>query len=152
LAGYWAGQFVESLSRTFDNAPSRNVLAFGVAAVLFLVLAAGVFPLAREGMFALESQFRGALLMKAFLFCTGWALAFIAFSSEQSDVAEGGTSVETHMSRRAALHNVAAAGLAVGVAWLGWRLAKAPDAGDSVAQRQAAADIAARAREGTPEP
>ena len=45
---------------------------------------------------------------------------------------------------------MAAAGLAAGVAYLGWRLAKAPSAGDVEARQQAAAEIAARARGGAP--
>ncbi len=150
LAGYWAGQLVETLSRTRGGEPSRQVISLGVAAVLFLVLTAGVFPLAREGMFALGSQSRFALLAQAFLFCLGWALAFIAFTSEHAAVPAADASSLSRVSRRAALQNVAAAGLAVGVAWLGWRLAKAPDSGDIDAQRQAAADIAARARESAP--
>ena len=151
LAGYWAGQLVESLSQPRENGPSRKAVTFGVAAVLFLVLAAGVFPLAREGMFGLESQSRVALLTQAVLFCLGWALAFIALTGEPATATVSSVSGSTQLSRRSALNNVAAAGLAVGVAWLGWRLAKAPDRGDTVAQRQAAADIAARAREGAPE-
>jgi DMSO/TMAO reductase YedYZ molybdopterin-dependent catalytic subunit len=151
LAGYWAGQVVETLARTRGDESSRQPLAFGVAAVLFLVLVAGVFPLAREGMFALESQFTVVLLAQAFLFCLGWALAFIAFSGEQAAVPAADAPTQSRMSRRSALQNVAAVGLTAGVAWLGWRLAKAPDSGDTVAQRQAAAEIAARARDGAPE-
>ena len=150
LAGYWAGQTVETLSRMRGNSFARPTVAFGVAALLFLVLTGGVFPLAREGMFALQSQFTFVLLAQALLFCLGWALAFIAFTGEEA-VVPAAVSSGTNMSRRSALHNVAAAGLAVGVAWLGWRLAKAPERGDTEAQRQAAADIAARAREGAPE-
>ncbi len=40
--------------------------------------------------------------------------------------------------------------MTAGVAFLGWRLAKAPTAGDAVAQQQAAAQIAARARAAGP--
>lgn len=151
LVGYWAGQLVETLSRLRDDSPSRSALALGVAAVLFLVLAAGVFPLAREGMFALQSQFTVVLLTQAVLFCLGWAFAFIAFTGEQAAAPAAAPAGDSGISRRSALHNVAAAGLAIGVAWLGWRLAKAPDSGDTEAQRQAAADIAARAREGAPD-
>jgi DMSO/TMAO reductase YedYZ molybdopterin-dependent catalytic subunit len=151
LAGYWAGQLVENLLRMRDGAASRQALVSGVAALLFLVIAAGVFPLAREGMFALGSTYTLALLTQAFLFCVGWALAFVAFTGEQAAPAVSPAS-ESGVSRRAALQNVTAAGLVVGVAWLGWRLAKAPDRGDTEAQRQAAADITARARESAPEP
>jgi DMSO/TMAO reductase YedYZ molybdopterin-dependent catalytic subunit len=151
LAGYWAGQMVETLARVRGSAASRQAVAFGVAALLFLVLTAGVFPLAREGMFALESQFTFVLLAQALLFCLGWAFAFIALTGEEAALPTAEVPGDTHMSRRSAVSNVAAAGLAVGVAWLGWRLAKTPDRGDTEAQRQAAADIAARAREGAQE-
>ena len=151
LAGYWAGQLVDTLTTAQKGEPSRATLSYGVAAALFLVLVAGVFPLAREGMFALESQFTLALLAQAFLFCIGWALAFNVLSPEAVVALAADTASSEQVSRRAAIQNVAAAGLAVGVAWLGWRLAKAPTTGDVAAQRQAAADIAARAREGAPE-
>ena len=48
LAGYWAGQMVETLSRLREHAPSRLAVAIGIAAMLFLILTAGVFPLARS--------------------------------------------------------------------------------------------------------
>ncbi|MFT4040146.1 MAG: hypothetical protein QM692_18340, partial [Thermomicrobiales bacterium] len=54
LAGYWAGQMAATLS-ALRGGQSRAVPAFGVAAILFLVLAGGVFPLAREGMFGFGS-------------------------------------------------------------------------------------------------
>jgi DMSO/TMAO reductase YedYZ molybdopterin-dependent catalytic subunit len=102
-------------------------------------------------MFALESQFTFVLLAQALLFCLGWALAFIVLTGEEAEVPAVNVPGDSRLSRRSAIHNVAAAGLAVGVAWLGWRLAKAPERGDTEAQRQAAAEIAARAREGAPE-
>ncbi|MEZ4562696.1 MAG: molybdopterin-dependent oxidoreductase [Thermomicrobiales bacterium] len=151
LAGSWAGQWVGALSRLRDDAPPRIVIVLGVAAVLFLVLAAGVFPLAREGMFALESQFALTLLVQAALFCLGWALAFTAFIGEEAHAPAAMSPEDAGVTRRTALQNFAAAGLAVGVAWLGWRLARTPAGGDVSAQRRAAADIAARAREGAPE-
>jgi DMSO/TMAO reductase YedYZ molybdopterin-dependent catalytic subunit len=151
LAGYWCGQLVENVTRMRGSASSRPVITVGVAAVLFLVLTAGVFPLAREGMFALESQFTFALLAQALLFCLGWALTLIALTGEPAQAPAASTVDAARVSRRSAVSNAAAAGLAVGVAWLGWRLAKAPDRGDIAVQRQAAADIAARARESAPE-
>ena len=151
LAGYWAGQMVESFTRTREGGTASLPITLGVAAVLFLVLAAGVFPLAREGMFALESQFTFALLAQAFLFCLSWALVLTALTREPAAAPAVTESDASRMSRRSAIGNAATAGLAVGVAWLGWRLAKTPDRGDISAQREAAAEIAARAREGAPE-
>jgi DMSO/TMAO reductase YedYZ molybdopterin-dependent catalytic subunit len=151
LAGYWAGQMVESLIRLRGERSSRPALALGVSGLLFLVLTAGVYPLAREGMFALESQFTAALLLQALVFCLGWAVVFLALTGDAAEAATASPVDSALVSRRSALSNVAAAGLAVGVAWLGWRLARTPDLGDVDAQRQAAADIANRAREGAPE-
>lgn len=151
LAGYWAGHLVATLISMRGDAFSRLGLALGVAALLFLVLAAGVFPLAREGMFAQASQHQVALLVQAALFCLGWALTLHAVTRDVAAGPAAATAGETGVSRRAALHQLVSAGLVIGVAGLGWRLARAPGAGDSAAQRQAAADIAARAREGNPE-
>ncbi|MCA9877773.1 MAG: molybdopterin-dependent oxidoreductase [Thermomicrobiales bacterium] len=150
LAGYWAGCLVDTLGSMRGGATSRFGLALSVAGLLFLVLTAGVFPLAREGMFAVASQHQVALLAQAALFCLGWALTLTAATRDTAVVAPVASPGEADLSRRTALHKLAAAGLAIGVAGLGWRLARAPQAGNSDAQRQAAADIAARARAGSP--
>ena len=154
-AGYWAGQTAGQLAGLGRLDAVRNV-RFGTAALvgvlLFLVITAGVFPLAREGFFAAGSAFQGTLLTQAALFSAVWAVAWSALGMRPAPAlrtTQETTAVES-LSRRSALRSVAAAGLTAGVAFLGWRLAKAPAAGDVVAQQQAAAGIAARARAGGP--
>ena len=120
-----------------------------MAAVLFLIIAAGIFPLAREGFFAAGSVNQGTLLAQAALFAAVWAVAWTAIGGAPVPAPEtvaAPSAADESISRRSALRSVAAAGLAAGVAYLGWQLAKAPSAGDVVARQQAAAEIAARAR------
>jgi len=151
-AGAWAGNIagLAIASRRFGVGRNGRLLAaIAVGAVLFLVVTAGVFPLAREGFFAAGSANRGILLAQAVFFAALWALAWVALDASPGTVAaigkQTGQTAE-NMSRRSALRNVAAAGLTAGVAFLGWRLAKSPVAGDTLAQRQAAAAIVSRAR------
>ena len=153
--GYWAGQTAGQLihlSRLATGHIGRLGGAAIVGALLFVIITAGVFPLAREGFFAAGSQFQGTLLAQAALFATVWAVAWstlsVAPGPAQQTTQE--TTAAESISRRSALQSVAAAGLAAGVTYLGWRLAKAPAAGDAVAQQQAAAEIAARARADDP--
>jgi DMSO/TMAO reductase YedYZ molybdopterin-dependent catalytic subunit len=128
--------------------PGRLVSALLVAAILFLVVAGGIFPLAREGFFASGSANQGVLLAQVAVFSAIWALAW---SWLAADAAPGPAAVDSprteRVTRRMALRGALGTGLTAGVAVLGWRLAKAPEAGDVVAQQQAAADIAARARQ-----
>jgi DMSO/TMAO reductase YedYZ molybdopterin-dependent catalytic subunit len=126
--------------------------ALMVAAGLFLIVAGGIFPLAREGFFASGSAHQGILLLQAALFSVVWAVAWAALTPDMSTTAveETAPSRTDGVSRRSALRGALGTGLAAGVAVLGWRLAKAPDAGDVVAQQEAAADIAARARQSAP--
>jgi DMSO/TMAO reductase YedYZ molybdopterin-dependent catalytic subunit len=154
--GYWAGQTADQLVRLGRLDAGRNA-RLGAAAVmgvlLFLIITAGVYPLAREGFFAAGSAFQGTLLAQAALFAAVWAVAWAALNMGPGPAPQTTTPVTTteeSMSRRSALRSVAAAGLAAGVAFLGWRLAKAPAAGDVVASQQAAAEIAARARVDAP--
>jgi DMSO/TMAO reductase YedYZ molybdopterin-dependent catalytic subunit len=154
-AGYWAGQTAGQLIHLGRFAASRHVRlgsAVFVGVLLFLIITAGVFPLAREGFFAADSAFQGTLLAQAALFSAVWAVAWSAFGIAPGSARQ--TTPETtageSVTRRSALRSVAATGLAAGVAFLGWRLAKAPAAGDVVAQQQAAAEIAARAQTSEP--
>ena len=153
--GYWAGQVAGQLVRfgRFGTGV-RGRLSAGMimAVILFLIIAAGVFPLAREGFFAAGSANQGILLAQAALFAAVWAVVWTAIGSALVAVPETvmPPAAEKAMSRRSALRSVAAAGLAAGVAYLGWRLAKAPATGDVVARQQAAAEIAARARVAAP--
>ena len=124
-----------------------------MAAVLFLIIVAGIFPLAREGFFAAGSVNQGTLLAQAGLFAAVWAVAWTALggapvSAPQTVVTP--SAADESISRRSALQSVAAAGLAAGVAYLGWQLAKSPSAGNVVAQQRAAAEIAARAQGAAP--
>ncbi|MDF2759587.1 MAG: hypothetical protein K0S99_2219, partial [Thermomicrobiales bacterium] len=153
--GYWAGQVAGQLVRfgRFGTGV-RGRLSAGMimAVILFLIIAAGVFPLAREGFFAAGSANQGILLAQAALFAAVWAVVWTAIGSALVAVPETvmPPAAEKAMSRRSALRSVAAAGLAAGVAYLGWRLAKAPATGDVVARQQSAAEIAARARVAAP--
>jgi DMSO/TMAO reductase YedYZ molybdopterin-dependent catalytic subunit len=153
--GYWAGQIAGQLVRfgRFGTGVSgRPSAAMIMAVILFLIITAGVFPLAREGFFAAASANQGILLAQAALFAAVWAVVWTAISRAPvaaPETAERLAADET-MSRRLALRSVAAAGLAAGVAYLGWWLAKAPAAGDVAARQQAAAEIAARARVAEP--
>ena len=148
LGGQIAGQLVR-LGRFRPGVTGRFSAGFIMAAVLFLIIAAGIFPLAREGFFAAGSANQGTLLAQAALFAAVWAVAWAALGGApvpSPETAAARAAAAESISRRSALRGVAAAGLAAGVAYLGWRLAKAPAAGDVVARQQAAAEIAARAR------
>ena len=150
--GYWAGQIAGQLvrlGRLRTGVTGRLSAGFIMAAVLFLIIAAGIFPLAREGFFAAGSASQGTLLAQAALFAAVWALAWVALSGSPVPAPETvatSPAADESISRRSALRSMAAAGLTAGVAYLGWRLAKAPSAGDVVARQQAAAEIAARAQ------
>ncbi|HEX2281340.1 MAG TPA: molybdopterin-dependent oxidoreductase [Thermomicrobiales bacterium] len=154
--GYWAGQVAGQLvrlGRFGTGTTGRLGAGIVMAAVLFLIIAAGIFPLAREGFFAAASVNQGALLVQAVLFAAVWAVAWTAIGGAPLPAPEpeaAPAATDASISRRSALRSVAAAGLAAGVAYLGWRLAKAPSAGDVEARQQAAAEIAARARGGAP--
>jgi DMSO/TMAO reductase YedYZ molybdopterin-dependent catalytic subunit len=153
--GYWAGQVAGQLGRLGrfgTRATGRLSAAIILAAVLFLIITAGIFPLAREGYFAAGSVNQGTLLAQAALFAAVWALAWTAIGGASVAAPETVASPAPgeSMSRRSALRGLAAAGLTAGVAYLGWRLAKSPSAGDVVARQQAAAEIAARARVAAP--
>ena len=155
-AGAWAGGIAGlgvTAGRFGAGFTSRLVPAGIMAGVLFLVITAGVYPLAREGFFAAGSPHQGVLLGQAALFAAVWALAWAALTVEPVGVAASRAPTAAdpeHLSRRSALRGMATAGLTAGVAVLGWRLARAPAAGDIAAQQQAAAEIAARARVDAP--
>src|SRR5215204_7479239 len=154
--GYWAGQIAGQLVRfgRFEmGVTGRFSAGMIMAAVLFLIIAAGIFPVAREGFFAVGSANQGTLLAQAVLFAAGWALAWSVIGGAPVpalETVEAPSAADASISRRSALQSVAAAGLAAGIAYLGWRLAKAPSGGDVVARQQAAAEIAARARVAAP--
>ena len=79
--GYWAGQVAGQLvrwGRLGTGVTGRFGAGFIVAAVLFLIIAAGIFPLAREGFFAAGSVNQGTLLAQAVLFAAVWAVAWAA--------------------------------------------------------------------------
>src|SRR5215216_5480088 len=141
--GYWAGQIAGQLVRFGTGVTGRLSAGIVMGAVLFLIIAAGIFPLAREGFFAAGSVNQGTQLVQAALFAAVWAVAWTAIGGApllvpQTVAAPAATDVS--MSRRSALRSVAAAGLAAGVGYLGWRLAKAPSSGDVEASQQAAAE------------
>ncbi|MCD6028364.1 MAG: oxidoreductase molybdopterin binding protein [Thermomicrobiales bacterium] len=147
-AGAWAGRIagLGATGRFGAGFAGRLVPAGIMAGVLFLIVAAGIFPLAREGFFAAGSPHQGLLLAQAALIAAGWAVAWAALATLPAAVAATPDEAETEpVTRRSALRGIAAAGLGVGVAVLGWRLAKTPAAGDVAAQQRAAAEIAARA-------
>jgi DMSO/TMAO reductase YedYZ molybdopterin-dependent catalytic subunit len=152
LVGYWAGQVAGALvdsGRFAAGFPGRLVPAAIVGLIFFLFIAGAVFPIAREGFFAAGSGYQVTLLAQAALFATIWSLSWAALSGASSSVVETPTTrvgSTDSVSRRSALRGAAAAGLTAGVAILGWRLAKAPEIGNAVAQEEAAAEIAARAR------
>ena len=153
--GYWAGQIAGQLvrwGRLGTGVTGRFSAAIITAVLLFLIIAAGIFPLAREGVFAAGSANQGTLLAQAALFAAVWAIAWAAIGGAPEPAPEtvAAPAADESISRRSALRSVAAAGLAAGVAYLGWRLAKAPSTGDVAARQQAAAEIAARARVAAP--
>jgi DMSO/TMAO reductase YedYZ molybdopterin-dependent catalytic subunit len=154
--GYWAGEIAGQLVRLgrFGTGGTGRFSAGSImAAVLFLIIAAGILPLAREGFFAAGSANQGTLLLQAALFAAGWAVAWAAVGGAPVAASRTPTAPpasDESVSRRSALRSTAAVGLAAGVAYLGWRLAKAPAAGDVVARQQAAAEIAARAQVAAP--
>ena len=154
--GYWAGQVAGQLVRLrrFGTAATGRLSAgIIMAAVLFLFIAAGIFPLAREGFFAAGSASQGTLLAQAALFAAVWALAWAALGGVPVPAPETIATfpaADESISRRSALQSLVGAGLAAGVAYLGWQLAKAPSAGDVLARQRAAAEIAARAQLAAP--
>ena len=154
--GYWAGQIAGQLirlRRLRSGVTGRFGAGFFMAAVLFLIIAAGIFPLAREGVFADGSVNQGTLLAQAVLFAVVWAVAWTALGGApvpSPETAAAPAAAAKSISRRSALRSVAAAGLATGVGYLGWRLAKAPATGDVAARQRAAAEIAARAQNAAP--
>src|SRR5215213_2449078 len=153
--GYWAGQIAGQLvrlGRFGTGVTGRFSAALIVAVVLFLIIAAGIFPLAREGFFAAGSVIQGTLLAQAVLFAAVWAVAWTAIGGAplQAPETAAPAAADVSMSRRSAIGSVAAAGFAAGIAYLGWQLAKAPSTGDVEARQQAAAEIAARARGAAP--
>jgi DMSO/TMAO reductase YedYZ molybdopterin-dependent catalytic subunit len=158
LVGHWAGQLAGARADSgwFGGGTRGRLLAVAiVGVVLFAFIAGAVMPIAREGFFGAGSAYRGQLLLQAALFAAIWAVTWGALSGTPRMASSAGTtgaaSVET-VSRRAALRTGASAVLAAAVAVLGWRLAKSPDAGDTAASEEAAAQIAARARESEPAP
>jgi DMSO/TMAO reductase YedYZ molybdopterin-dependent catalytic subunit len=151
-AGYWVGQvagaFIDA-SGSGQSSARRGLVAVVMAAMLFLVVTVIILPIAREGLFGASSPHQALLLAQAALLAGGWALAWLALSSTSAaapSVAVQATDQEP-VTRRLALRGVAAAGLTAGIAVLGWRLARTPNAGNALEQEQTAADIAARARE-----
>src|SRR5215216_1914471 len=79
--GYWAGQTAGQLvhlGRFGRGVTGRLSAGIAIGAVLFLIIAAGVFPLAREGFFAAGSVYQGTLLAQAVLFAAVWAIAWAA--------------------------------------------------------------------------
>lgn len=152
LAGYWAGQIAGAVvdsGRRAAGFAGRMAPAAILGVVLFLFISAAVLPVAREGFFASGSRYQAILLGQAAIFAAVWALAWAGLSGAREPEAEAqGAAIGRgeSVSRRSALRGAAAAGLTAGIAILGWRLAKAPDAGNVVAQEEAAAEIAARAR------
>src|SRR5215212_10775664 len=111
--GYWAGQIAGQfvrLGRLRTGVTGRLSAGFIMAAVLFLIIAAGIFPLAREGFFAAGSASQGTLLAQAALFAAVWALAWAALrgaplSAPESVVAP--SAADESISRRSALRSVA---------------------------------------------
>jgi DMSO/TMAO reductase YedYZ molybdopterin-dependent catalytic subunit len=156
LVGYWAGQVAGTLAATerlAERSRGRQQAAAIAGLVLFLFIAGAVMPIARAGFFAAGSTAQALLLGQAALFVVIWAVGWIVLTGtpQAAPIAEmPGTVPSETVSRRSAVRTGAAAALAVGVAVLGWRLAKAPATGDAAAQEQAAADIAAKAREQQP--
>src|SRR5919112_2996535 len=78
--GYWAGQIAGQFvrfGRLRTGVAGRLSAGFIMAAVLFLIITAGIFPLAREGFFAAGSANQGTLLAQAALFAAVWALAWV---------------------------------------------------------------------------
>lgn len=154
LTGYWAGQMAGAIidaRNDSQNLGSRLLAAALMAIMLFLVIAVVILPLAREGFFAISSGNQIAVLLQAVAFAAIWGLTWALAAAPQPALHtdEHAATAET-LSRRTAVGNVAAAGLAAGIAFFGWRLAKAPDTGNAAASEQAAADIAERARLAAP--
>src|SRR5919106_1119605 len=69
--GYWAGQVAGQLvrfGRFGTGVTGRLSAAIVMAVMLFLIIVAGIFPLAREGFFAAGSVNQGTLLVQTVLF------------------------------------------------------------------------------------
>jgi DMSO/TMAO reductase YedYZ molybdopterin-dependent catalytic subunit len=144
IAGEIAGRWLTA-GRFGSGAGARVAAAAIMAVVLFLIIAAVVLPLAREGFFGATSTYQSALLLQAALFAIIWGVAWAAIVPSASRMSLPATDAAA-VSRRSAVGTLAAAALTAGVAVLGWRLAKDPSRGDVAAQEKAAAEIAASAR------
>jgi DMSO/TMAO reductase YedYZ molybdopterin-dependent catalytic subunit len=150
LVGSWAGVVAGGWTASgrlgAGRAGQMNAAAI-MAAILFLATTGLLFPIAREGFFATASGYQGTLLAQTALFVLIWAGAWAALVAVPAGEAESSLPAAPGavVSRRSALRGAVAAGLAAGVALLGWRLARTPVTGDAVARQEAAAAIAARA-------
>src|SRR5215208_1916014 len=79
--GYWTGQIAGQLvrfGRFGTGVTDRLSAGIVMGAVLFLIIAAGIFPLAREGFFAAGSANQVTLLAQAAIFSAVWAVAWAA--------------------------------------------------------------------------
>jgi DMSO/TMAO reductase YedYZ molybdopterin-dependent catalytic subunit len=149
LLGYGAG-YLASRSAGADFAQRLKVSA-GIAVVLFLIIVAIILPIAREGFLGSANPNQGLLLAQAVLFVAIWAVAWAVLAPDAAApvvTADGQPATGEVVSRRSAMRSLSAAALAVGVAYLGWRLARNPDTGDVEASEKAAEEIAAKARQG----
>lgn len=154
LTGYWAGQMAGAIidARNESQSLSSRLLAAALMAImLFLVIAVVILPLAREGFFAFSSGNQVAVLVQAVAFAAIWGVVWALLVAPQAAAqADAPAATAETLSRRTAVGNVAAAGLAAGIAYFGWRLAKAPETGNAVADQQTAEEIATRARLAAP--
>jgi hypothetical protein len=112
IGGQTAGQLIFwDASGAVAVAVLRRPQSLGGA--LFLIITAGVFPLAREGFFASGSMFQGTLLIQAALFAAVWAVAWSTLTGDigpaQQEMQE--TTGANGVSRRSALRSVAGTGL-----------------------------------------
>src|SRR5918994_5751393 len=117
--GYWAGQIAGQLvrwGRLGTGVTGRFIAAIITTSLLFLIIAAGIFPLAREGVFAAGSANQGTLLVQAALFAAIWAITWVAIGRASDPAPEAAVplAADESISRLSALRSVAAAGLAAG--------------------------------------
>src|SRR5215203_6910729 len=112
--GYWAGQIAGQFIRfgRFEmGVTGRFSAGMIMAAVLFLIIAAAIFPVAREGFFAAGSANQGTLLAQAALFAALWALAWVALSGSPvppPETVATSPAADENISRRSALRSMAA--------------------------------------------
>src|SRR4051812_5020855 len=120
LLGYGAGYLASRSAGT--NFEQRLKVGAAIAVILFLVIAAVILPIAREGFFGAANPNQALLLAQAVVFVAIWVLAWATLAPGAPStvvVTDGQPAASEAVTRRSALRSLSTAVLAAGVAYLG---------------------------------